>query len=75
MTSPKAKDRNEIHISILDLAKGGISKREISETLSISDQQLRRLTAELVDRGLLHLDTTGILITTDKGLIFCKNNR
>lgn len=45
-----------MYLSILSFAKEGASKKDIGEILSISSQQLRRLTAELVDRGILHID-------------------
>jgi predicted transcriptional regulator len=67
---------NNLYASILSLAKEGASKREIAEALSISDQQLRRLTPELVDRGLLRLDAKkGILLTTDKGHVFLQTKK
>jgi predicted transcriptional regulator len=69
-------NKNDLYTSILLLAKEGSSKKEIAEALSISDQQLRRLTAELVDRGMLHLDTEkGKFLTTDKGHVFLKHNK
>ncbi len=64
---------NNIYASILSIAREGASKKEIAEALSISDQQLRRLTAELVDRGMLRLNAKGILVTTDKGHVFLHN--
>lgn len=69
-------NKNHIYASILFIAKEGASKKEIAEALSISDQQLRRLTAELVDRGMLRLDTKrGILLTTDKGYVFLQRKK
>ena len=67
---------NNIYASILSLAKEGASKKEIAEALSMSDQQLRRLTAELVDKDMLRLDAKkGILLTTDKGHVFLQNKK
>jgi predicted transcriptional regulator len=67
---------NNIYASILSLAKEGASKKEIAEALSMSDQQLRRLTAELVDKGMLRLDAKkGIFLTTDKGHVFLQNKK
>jgi predicted transcriptional regulator len=64
-------NKNDICASMLLIAKEGESKKEIAEALSMSDQQLRRLTAELVDRGMLRLDAKkGIFLTTDKGHFF-----
>jgi|GEM_PF-4561163 len=67
---------NNIYASILSLGKEGASKKEIAEALSMSDQQLRRLTAELVDKGMLRLDAKkGILLTTDKGHVFLQTKK
>ena len=56
---------------ILILCREGASKEELVNKLMLSNQQLRRNTAELVDQGLLHLDPDKrILVTTEKGLIF-----
>jgi predicted transcriptional regulator len=73
----RAGKNNDIYASILSVAKEGASKKEIAEALSVSYQQLRRLTAELVDRGMLRLDAEGIFLTTDKGHVFLgkKGNR
>lgn len=69
-------NKNDIYASILSIAKEGASKKEIAEALSMSDHQLRRLTAELVDRGMLRPDAEkGILLTTDKGHIFLQNKK
>lgn len=67
---------SDIHASILSIAKEGASKKQIVQALSISNQQLRRLTAELVDRGMLRLDLKKqIFVTTDKGHIFLQNRK
>ena len=72
----KNSKNNNIYASILSLARESASKKEIAKTLSMSDQQLRRLTAELVDKGMLRLDAKqGVLITTDKGHIFLQNKK
>jgi predicted ArsR family transcriptional regulator len=61
----------DITVRILTLCKESVSKEELVNKLSLSNQQLRRHTAELVDQGLLHLDPDKrILVTTEKGLIF-----
>jgi predicted transcriptional regulator len=49
----QADNNNDIYASILSIAKEGASKKEIAQALSMSYQQLRRLSAELVDRGML----------------------
>lgn len=67
---------NDIYVSILSIAKEGASKKEIAEALSMSHQQLRRLTAELVDKGMLRLEAKkGVLLTTDKGHAFLQNKK
>jgi predicted transcriptional regulator len=67
----KTGKNDYIYASILSMAKEGASKKEIAKALPMSDQQLRRLTAELVDKGLLRLDTKkGVLFSTDKGHVF-----
>lgn len=68
-------NKNDIYGSILLMAKECASKKEIAKALSMSDQQLRRLTAELVDRGMLRLDEKGMLVTTHKGHVFLQHNR
>lgn len=71
----KADDRNDddyddgdedIYLSILSFAKEGASKKDTAKILSISSQQLRRLTAELVDKGILHIGMKkkSVFITT-----------
>jgi predicted transcriptional regulator len=67
-------NKQSIYASLLLIAKEGASKKEVAKTLSISNQQLRRLTAELVDKGMLRLDAKGKLVTTDKGHIFLQHN-
>jgi predicted transcriptional regulator len=73
----KAQTTNDdIYVSILSIAKEGASKKEIAETLSMSYQQLRRFSAELVDRGMLRPDTKKrVFVTTDKGHIFLQNKK
>jgi predicted transcriptional regulator len=72
----RTSKNNNIYASILSVAREGASKKEIAEALSMSDQQLRRLTAELVDKGMLRLDAKkGVLFTTDKGHVFLQHRR
>lgn len=69
-------NKNDIYASILLIAKESASKKEIAEALSMSDQQLRRLTAELVDRGMLRLDAKKrTFLTTDKGHVFLQHKK
>jgi predicted transcriptional regulator len=69
-------DDDDIYASILSFAKEGASKKDISEAFSISYQQLRRLTAELVDQEMLRLDVKKrVFVTTDKGHVFLQNRK
>lgn len=71
----KSKDSDDPVVRILVLCKLGASKEDIATKLSLSGQQLRRHTAELVDRGLLHLDPDKrILVTTERGIIFLNSH-
>ena len=76
MTAHAYKNKDDIYASILSFAKEGASKKDIAEALSLSHQQLRRLAAELVDQGMLHLDVKkGVFITTDKGHVFLQSRK
>lgn len=76
MTSKSNKNGDDIYASILSIAKEGASKKQIAQALSISNIQLRRLTAELVDRGMLRIDLKKQrFVTTDKGHIFLQNRK
>lgn len=76
MTSKSDKNGDDIYASILSIAKEGASKKQIAQALSISNIQLRRLTAELVDRGMLRIDLKNQrFVTTDKGHIFLQNRK
>ncbi len=76
MTSSTGSDGDDMYASILSIAKEGASKKQIAQELSISNQQLRRLTAELVDRGMLRIDLKKqIFVTTDKGHDFLQNRK
>ena len=56
---------------ILVLGKEGISKKTIIDKLSLSEQQIRRITADLVNRGLLrYQDALRSYITTAKGILY-----
>jgi predicted transcriptional regulator len=61
----------EIMANILETCKDGCTKDKIIQETHLSHDQIRRITAEMVDRVLLHyIETRGIYITTDKGYIF-----
>jgi predicted transcriptional regulator len=72
----KNDDGDDIYASILSFAKEGASKKDIAEALSISYQQLRRLAAELVDRGMLRVDVKNrVFVTTYKGHVFLQSRK
>jgi predicted transcriptional regulator len=72
----KNDDDDDIYASVLSFAKEAASKEDIAEASSISYQQLRRLTAELVDQGMLRLDVKKrVFVTTDKGHFFLQNRK
>lgn len=72
----QTKNNDDINASILSVAKEGASRKEIAQALSMSYQQLRRLTAELVDRGMLRMDVKKrVFVTTDKGHVFLQNTK
>ncbi|MGH9982180.1 MAG: CBS domain-containing protein [Nitrososphaeraceae archaeon] len=60
--------QSKIYSEILKLAAKPISKKIIQRELSLSHQQLRRYTAEMVDKGLLHYyEKNGDFICSEKG--------
>jgi CBS domain-containing protein len=60
--------QSKIYTKILELAIQPISKKKILQELSLSHQQVRRYTAELVDKGLLHFDEdNGNFICSERG--------
>jgi predicted transcriptional regulator len=65
-------DRTSIIVQILGMCKEGAAKSEIKSKLLLSNSQLRRISAELVDKGLLQFNEPGIYITTDKGYEFLR---
>jgi CBS domain-containing protein len=60
--------QSKIYSKILELANQPINKKKILQELSLSHQQVRRYTAELVDKGLLHYDEkNGNFICSERG--------
>jgi len=67
-------EQEEIFHRILNLTKSKLTNKEIKERLSLSNQQFRRCTAELVDKGLLkNYGSNGKYLLTAKGNIHLKN--
>lgn len=68
-------DVSLITADILKVCKNGCTKEKILEQTHLSHDQLRRISAEIVDKGFLrYIDHQQIYITTDKGYIFLNNN-
>jgi predicted transcriptional regulator len=64
-------DVSTIMANILKVCKNGCTKEKIIEETNLSHDQLRRITAEIVDKGFLrYIEHQQVYITTDKGYIF-----
>jgi predicted transcriptional regulator len=62
--------------TILNICKNGCTKDKIIQETQLSHDQLRRITAEMVDRELLHyIEGRHVYITTDKGYIFLNERK
>ena len=60
-----------IMANILELCKNGCTKDKIIDQTNLSHEQLRRITAQMIDRELLHyMEARTVYITADKGYIF-----
>lgn len=67
----KDDDASTIMADILKVCKNGCTKEKIIEETHLSHDQLRRITAEIVDKGFLrYIEHQQVYITTDKGYIF-----
>ncbi len=63
--------RTKIMYEILEASKQGLSKQEMLDRSGLSYQQLREITAELIDKKFLrYISTDDRYITTDKGIKF-----
>ena len=71
---PNTDDRSSLFFKILEKCKNGATKEELINTIPIlsrSNLQLRRSTAELVDRRLLnYIEKQHVFVTTDRGILF-----
>jgi predicted transcriptional regulator len=75
MTLIDDDNASTIKADILKICKSGCTKNKIIEEIHLSHDQIRRITAELVDRELLqYIEHQRIYITTDKGYIFLKSS-
>jgi predicted transcriptional regulator len=66
----QSDNRTSVIVQILDICKNGATKSAITHKLSLSNSQLRRISAELVDKGFLQFSEPGKYITTNKGYEF-----
>ena len=69
--------RTPIFVEILKSCVDGTPKGKILKKVApLTHEQLRRMTAELVDKELLrYVDANRVYITTDKGHKFLNENR
>jgi predicted transcriptional regulator len=65
------KDREEVIASLLEVTKNGATKAKMRSTLSVAPTQLRKILAELMDKGFLHfVEAQQLYNTTHKGYLF-----
>ena len=65
--------REDTIVKLLKCSKNGSTKAKMKDSLSISDAQLRKILAELVDKGLLQfVEPKQLYITTHKGQLLLK---
>ncbi len=73
---PNSTDKSSILVNILEKCMRGATKQDImtsTRPIPLSHAQLRRATAELVDKRLLSYDERRhVFLTTDKGILFLK---
>ncbi len=63
--------RDDTSAQLLELSKSGTTKAKMKSSLSISNTQLRKILAELVDKGFLQfIEPQQQYITTHTGLKF-----
>jgi hypothetical protein len=76
---PNANNKSSLFVRILERCRSGATRKDLIDTiplLSNSRLQLRRSTAELVDRRLLSYDEKRhAYVTTDKGILFLNELR
>jgi predicted transcriptional regulator len=66
-------NREDIIVQLLKMSKNGSTKAKMKNSISISHTQLRKILAELVDKGLLRfVEPEQLYITTHKGHLFLK---
>jgi predicted transcriptional regulator len=68
--------RTAIFVEILKSCINGATKNQILRETSLTHEQLRRITAELVDKDLIrYIDMKRVYITTDKGYEFLDQHK
>ena len=69
--------RTSLFVKILNLCVNGATKKQMLKEMSpLTHEQLRRMTAELVDKELMrYIDVKRVYITNDKGHQFVNQNR
>lgn len=69
--------KDEMFIQILEVTKEGATKKQIMDKIpGLSPSQLRKYTAELADKNLIHYDEgAGRYITTDRGIKYVNSKR
>ena len=77
MSDSERDSRTPIFVEILKSCVDGATKHKILKKVApLTHEQLRRMTAELVDKELLrYVDINSVYITTDKGHQFLNQNR
>jgi len=70
-TQPRRRDKHDIVLDILKIARGGKRKTQIMYKAKLSYGQLKAYLELLNDRGLLE-SNNGVFHTTSKGLNFIK---
>jgi predicted transcriptional regulator len=66
-------NREDTIVQLLKLSKNGTTKAKMKNSLSISPTELRKILAELVDKGFLQfIEPQQLYITTHKGHLFLK---
>lgn len=70
-TESKRRDKHDIVLDILKIARGGKKKTQIMYRAKLSYGQLKAYLGLLNDRGLLETND-GVYHTTSKGLFFIK---
>lgn len=69
----QSDNRTSVIVQILDICKNGVTKSVIMHKLSLSNSQLRRISAELVDKGFCSLVNLGNILQLIKVTSFSRS--